>query len=215
LPESCREIAARPFHTFPVDFAAAQSRVESVGDTLNRQWRFGGSCHVEPGDFRRPQSILDKFVCRGFHTGNVCRPVEFITDDGIAEFVNRQDDDGIYGKPPEAEKVKLSEATDEDDLRNASSTIFRGDSQWLQTFIARADQTLDDYRKLYPSAGGLIVCRPGSDDADVRHLRQIAATTRRVTGHVPIVVSHDDTDANDAIAKNKRIMLTCFTSVSW
>jgi superfamily II DNA or RNA helicase len=124
----------------------------------------------------------------------VCRAVEFMTDDGIAEFVNRQDDDEIYAE------VRLSEAKSEDDMRNAGATIFRGDSPWLQTFITRADQCLDNYRKIYPSAGCLIVCRPGSDEADERHLRQVAAVTRRVTNHLPLVVSHDDAEANDIIA---------------
>lgn len=144
------------------------------------------------------KSIADhRYDYRQAVSDGVCRPVQFITDDGIAEFVNRQDEDR---SSPQAMQVRLSEATDEDDLRNATATIFRGGSQWLQTFIARADQCLDDYRKLYPSAGCLIVCRPGTDDADVRHLRQIAATTKRITGHLPVIVSHDDAEANDAIA---------------
>ena len=154
------------------------------------------------------KSIADhQYSYREAVRDGVCRPVQFITDDGIAEFVNKQDDELIHNKPPAAvdrTKVRLSEADDEDDLRKATATILRGDSQWLQTFLARADQCLDDYRKLYPSAGGLIVCRPGIDDTDVRHLRQIAATTRRVTGHLPIVVSHDDAEANDAIAAYRR-----------
>jgi superfamily II DNA or RNA helicase len=122
----------------------------------------------------------------------VCRPVEFMTDDGIAEFVMRQDE--------EPKQVRLSEAMSDDDLRGAGATIFRGDSPWLQTFIARADECLDDYRKVYPAAGCLIVCRPGSDDEDIRHLRQVAKITKRVTGHMPLIISHDDAEANDTIA---------------
>jgi superfamily II DNA or RNA helicase len=139
------------------------------------------------------KSIADhRYEYKTAVSDGVCRPVQFITDDGIAEFVNQQNE----GK---AEQVRLSEATDDEDLRNATATIFRGDSQWLQTFITRADQCLDDYRKLFTSAGCLIVCRPGTDDTDERHLRQIAKMTHRLTGSLPNVVSHDDPEANSKI----------------
>lgn len=130
-------------------------------------------------------------------TDGVCRPVEFVTDDGIAEFVRQQEEDIDRQKQ---RRVKISEAKTDDDLRGANATIMRGDSPWLEKFIARGEDRLDELRQRFlNNAGCLIVCRPGIDDKDTRHLRQISQLTRRVTGHEPVVVSHDDADANALI----------------
>jgi hypothetical protein len=63
---------------------------------------------------------------------------------------------------------------------------------------------LDEFRQSFASAGCLIACRPGIDDGDVRHLLQISKLTRRVTGHEPTVVSHDDADANAQIERFRK-----------
>jgi superfamily II DNA or RNA helicase len=123
---------------------------------------------------------------------NVCRPVQFMTDDGIAEFIMYQ----------EQEKVRLSEAITDDHVRGASGTIFRSDSNWMKAFIERADASIDEYRNIDADAGGLIVCRPGIDEErDERYLRQIAKLVKDVTGENPEVVSHEDPDANAKIEK--------------
>jgi superfamily II DNA or RNA helicase len=125
-------------------------------------------------------------------TDRVCRSVEFMTDDGIAEFIRHQ----------EEEKIRLSNAKSDDDVRGATNTIFRADSNWLRSFIERADESLDNYRAIDSDAGGLIVCRPGVDgDMDERYLRQMAKLVRDVTGEEPDVISHDDPDANSTIEK--------------
>jgi superfamily II DNA or RNA helicase len=121
----------------------------------------------------------------------VCRPVEFITDDGIAEFIMRD----------EEEKVRLSEAKTDDEVRGASNTIFRADSSWMKEFLERADESVDEYRNSDSDAGGLVVCRPGTDERDEKYLMQISKLMREVTGDDPEVIFHEDRDANAKIEK--------------
>lgn len=121
----------------------------------------------------------------------VCRPVEFMTDDGVADFVIDEIE----------ERIRLSEAEDDGDVRGATNTIFRADSNWLRTFLERADAKLDEYRAADSDAGGLIVCRPGNDANDEKYLRQIARLVKEVTGDDPEVISHDDPDANAKIER--------------
>lgn len=121
----------------------------------------------------------------------VCRPVSFMTDDGIAEFVLDE----------ESREVRLSEAETGSDLLSAAKTIFQANSQWLETFIQRADAKLEEYRAWDHKAGGLVVCRPGRDSNDDRHLAAVARVVRKVTGDEPEVICHDDLDANAKIER--------------
>jgi superfamily II DNA or RNA helicase len=132
-----------------------------------------------------------KYRYRDAVTDKVCRPVQFMTDDGIAEFIRNQ----------EESTVRLSEATDDFDLSDASRVIFSGDSRWLEAVVERADATLDDYRTWDADAGGLVICRPGADENDDKHLKRVAALVKKVTGEIPEVIHHDDPDANAKIEK--------------
>lgn len=124
----------------------------------------------------------------------VCRPVQFITDDGIAEFVSHQEQD----------QVKISEASTDEEVRNAANTIFRADSAWLRTFVERADISLDDYRVSDPDAGALVVCRPGFDDKDERYLHQIGRLIKDATSDAAEIISYDDVEANIKIEKFRK-----------
>jgi len=117
----------------------------------------------------------------------VCREVEFYTDDGIAEYIIDENQ----------ENVRVSEATQEQEGM-VKSVIFHKDSHWLETTLAKADEKLDQYRTGY-NAGGIVICRPGNDENDDRHLLQIAKKIRMVTGEEPVVITHDDKDANAKI----------------
>jgi superfamily II DNA or RNA helicase len=120
----------------------------------------------------------------------VCRPVVFMTDDGVAQYVLNEVEN----------EVRLSEAS-EAQAGPASSVIFRRDSHWLGQVITKADAKLDEYRAVSPNAGGLVICRPGSDDGDDRHLMHVAKLVREITGDMPEVITYDDADANDKIAR--------------
>lgn len=119
---------------------------------------------------------------------NVCREVLFAHDDGVAEYV-------LKG---ELNETQISQANKEN-VGAVAATIFRKDSNWLETVITKADARLDDYRIADIDAGGIVICRPGIDDDDDRHLFQVADMVAKVTGEKPIVVTHEDPDANAKI----------------
>ncbi len=118
----------------------------------------------------------------------VCREVLFAHDNGVAEYV-------LNG---ELNEVRISDTTQEN-ASMAAATIFRKDSRWLETVIAKADAKLDEYRASDIDAGGIVICRPGTDDNDDRHLMQVAGLVAKVTGESPAIVTHDDPDANAKI----------------
>ena len=120
----------------------------------------------------------------------VCRPVQFMTDDGLAQYVINEIE----------EEVRLSEANDAN-VGPASAAIFKADSEWLRRVIEKADARLDEYRVFDHNAGGIVICRPGTDDNDDRHLHQVAKLLRQVTGDAPEIITHDDVDANSKIER--------------
>jgi superfamily II DNA or RNA helicase len=124
----------------------------------------------------------------------VCRPVEFRTDDSLAQFMLDN----------ENHAVRVSEAVSDDELRGATRTVFRADHDFLQRLIERADDELDQYRSWDRDAGGLIVCRAGFDDTDNRHLHYVADLVQRTLGERPEVISYDDRDANAKIERFRR-----------
>lgn len=125
----------------------------------------------------------------------VCREVQFITDDGLAEFV-------WSGEDPS--QVRISQANDERDLAAVSRTIFRGDAEWLRRAIERVDTCLDEYRQWDADAAALVVCRPATDEYDERYIHQVADLVRKTTGEEPIVVTHDDADSAAKIQRFRR-----------
>lgn len=119
---------------------------------------------------------------------NVCREVLFRHDDGVAEYV-------LNG---ELKDTQISQSR-KDEEGAVAATIFRKDSNWLETVFTKADACLDQYRIADVDAGGIVICRPGIDDNDDRHLHQVADLVARVTGEKPVVITHDDPDANSKI----------------
>jgi len=136
----------------------------------------------------------DRYRYRDAVRDNVCRPVSFMTDDGIAEFISKEIE----------ESVRISEPGNEESESGAARTIFRSDSQWLRTVIERADATLDQYRSWDVDAGGLVICRPGTDEFDDKHLRGIAKLVADVTGEEPEVVGYEDPDATAKIERFRK-----------
>ena len=120
----------------------------------------------------------------------VCREVDFMTDDGIAEYAIAEQQD----------QVRISESTQDNEAR-VKAVIFNKDSAWLEATIIKADERLDEYRAFDADAGGIIICRPGNDDNDDRHLLAVAELVKRVTGELPEVITHDDRDANAKIER--------------
>lgn len=124
-------------------------------------------------------------------TDNICREVFFRKDDGIAEYIHQD----------ETFETRVSDAEREEASR-ASAVLFNPKvSQWLEKVLYKADETLDDYRLTDVDAGGIVICRPGGDENDERHLRQVAKLLERVTGEEPEVVGHEDKDAAAKISR--------------
>lgn len=124
-------------------------------------------------------------------TQDVCREVFFMHDDGAAEYY-RNEYDMQQGKITES---KISEARNGEEY-NVSKVIFRKDSEWLNKILYKADEKLEQYRAVNPNAGGIIICRPGFDDNADRHLRPVANMLKEITGEMPVIISHEDKDAN-------------------
>jgi superfamily II DNA or RNA helicase len=124
-------------------------------------------------------------------TDHVCRPVDFITDDSMTQYMLDQTN----------HEVRVSEAKTEDQLRGATSTVYRTDHDFLPRVLEKADAALDQYRTWDRDAGGLIVCRSGKDDSDNRHLNHVADLVHRTLGERPEVISYDDKDANAKIER--------------
>lgn len=145
----------------------------------------------DEGDCAKPDH---KYVYRQAVADNVCRPVQFITDDGVAQYVRNETE---Y-------EVRLSEAHDDEERSGAAATIFTSQSKWLRTVLDKADSQLDEYRAWDADAGGLVICRPGTDHNDDRHLEYVAKLVADVTGENPEVIRHDDPDANAKIERFRR-----------
>ena len=123
---------------------------------------------------------------------DVCRPVLFVHDDGTASYIFE-----------EKEEVEISKARD-DQVGKVQGTIFRRGSEFLTGVLSKADAKLDEYRLTAPSAGGIIICRPGINDDDDRHVLEVAKALQELTGEVPTVITHDDKDANAKIDRFRR-----------
>lgn len=132
-----------------------------------------------------------RFTYREAVRDHVCRQVLFMTDDGVAEFVLKD----------EQQTVRISEAKDDEDAAHAAAVIFKKDSEWLRQVVIKADAKLDEYRTYDVDAGGILICRPGSDDADDRYLLQVAKLVKELTNEMPEVITHDDPEANSKIER--------------
>jgi superfamily II DNA or RNA helicase len=123
-------------------------------------------------------------------TDHVCRPVEFITDDGIASYIHDE----------EQQSVRISEVDDQQ-APKAAAALFSRSSEFLEKVILSANGKLDEYRISDVDAAALVVCRPGMDDNDDKHLRIVAKLTGDTIGEWPEVITHDDPEANVKIER--------------
>ena len=123
-------------------------------------------------------------------TERVCRPLFFEHDDAVADWrengMNRS--------------VQISECTDKDNGK-AQAGVFSPESDWMTTVLTKASNKLDEYRSHDPDAGGLIICRPGSDENEDRHLHRVAKMVEWLTGDKPTVITHEDRDADEKIQR--------------
>lgn len=124
---------------------------------------------------------------------NVCRSIQFPQGDGRAEWT----------LGTEEESIEISDITTKDECK-AATTIFKPDSEWIETAIHTCNKQLTEYRKVYPNAGGIIVCRPGTDENDTRHIYAIAKLVEDILGEKPVIVTHDEKSANDDIETFKK-----------
>lgn len=126
-------------------------------------------------------------------TDSVCRSLFFEHDDAIATWrengVNRS--------------VQASECSAED-MGRAQAAVFSSESDWMANVLTKASNKLDEYRVKDPDAGGLVICRPGSDENETRNLHKVAKTIERITGDKPTVISYEDRDADEKIERFRK-----------
>lgn len=124
---------------------------------------------------------------------HVCRALVFATDDGMAEFMLNN----------ELREVRVSESAQEDKGR-AAHALFKWDADWLREAFSKADSKLDEYRTHDVDAGGIVICRPGTDEEDDRYIHQTAKMIKAITGEAPEVITHEDPDANAKIERFRK-----------
>jgi superfamily II DNA or RNA helicase len=139
------------------------------------------------------KAIVDyRYSYREAIADNVCRQVIFTNDGGMVEYND-------YG---ENFNVDVSTVSELSEIGKAARTLFSPKiSGWLTKVIKKADEKLNDYRLMDDSAGGIIICRAGEDDYDSRHVHAVAKLVRELTGETPEVVTCDDGDASEKIAR--------------
>ena len=122
----------------------------------------------------------------------VCRAVEFQTDDGDLRMLHngQQREWRISDTPHKSE-----------DISTASRIAYDGDLPHLQGLIQHAVRQLDEYRKHDPDAACLFVCRPGQNDQDNKHVEVVSRLITKLTGQLPVVVTHDEEEAHDKLRR--------------
>ena len=116
----------------------------------------------------------------------VCRPITFVPYDGDMEWMSD-------GKRRRADfSVVLPRAEDARRLRTALDS--RGD--WVRRVLRDADARLAQIRAGdHPDAGGLVVA------IDKQHAVELAARLEAISGEPPMVVTSDEADASQRIAR--------------
>jgi len=176
--------------------------IESLGLIAVRTLGMTGTCFR--GDKRRiafvhydanDMAVADhRYSYREAVHDHVCRKLDFVTDDSITQFMLDE----------EQYTVRVSEAMTDEQLRGATSTVFRTENEFMQRVLEKADDELDQFRTWDRDAGGLIVCRAGKDDNDNRHLHHVAALVHKTFGEQPEVISYDDPEANAKIERFRK-----------
>jgi superfamily II DNA or RNA helicase len=141
------------------------------------------------------KAIADyRYGYRNAIADRVCREVFFSKDDGIAEYIYQDQET----------ETRISEASGDEAGRSSRVLFDPKCSKWLENVLDKADETLEEYRAVDVDAGGLIICRAGTDEYDDRHLHQVAALVEKRLGEKPVVVSHEDPDAAAKIESFRR-----------
>jgi len=116
----------------------------------------------------------------------VCRPITFVPYDGDMEWIGD-------GRRRRADfTVALPRAEDARRLR----TALDASGDWVRRVLRDADARLAQIRAGdHPDAGGLVVA------IDKRHAVQLAARLEAISGEPPMVVTSDEADASQRIAR--------------
>ncbi|HEY4280805.1 MAG TPA: DEAD/DEAH box helicase family protein [Conexibacter sp.] len=116
----------------------------------------------------------------------VCRPITFQPYDGDMEW---QSD----GRRRRADfSVVLPRNEDARRLR----TALDGEGDWIRRVLVDADAKLGEIRGgEHPDAGGLVIA------IDKQHAIQLAAQLHRISGEAPLIVTSDEADASQRIAR--------------
>jgi superfamily II DNA or RNA helicase len=116
----------------------------------------------------------------------VCRPITFLPYDGDMEWTSD-------GRRRRADfSVVLPRAEDARRLR----TALDADGDWVRRVLIDADAKLGEIRSgQHPDAGGLVIA------IDKAHAVQLAGQLQRISGEAPMVVTSDEADASQRIAR--------------
>jgi len=116
----------------------------------------------------------------------VCRPITFVPYDGDMEWIGD-------GKRRRADfSVVLPRAEDARRLRTALDS----DGDWVRRVLRDADARLAQIRAGdHPDAGGLVVA------IDKQHAVELAARLEAISGEPPMIVTSDEADASQRIAR--------------
>jgi superfamily II DNA or RNA helicase len=116
----------------------------------------------------------------------VCRPITFLPYDGDMEWTSD-------GRRRRADfSVVLPRTEDARRLR----TALDADGEWIRRVLIDADAKLGEIRAGdHPDAGGLVIA------IDKQHALQLAAQLERISGEAPLVVTSDEADASQRIAR--------------
>jgi superfamily II DNA or RNA helicase len=116
----------------------------------------------------------------------VCRPITFQPYDGDMEWTSD-------GRRRRADfSVVLPRNEDARRLR----TALDGDGDWIRRVLIDADAKLGEIRAgEHPDAGGLVIA------IDKQHAIQLAAQLQRISGEPPLIVTSDEADASQRIAR--------------
>jgi superfamily II DNA or RNA helicase len=116
----------------------------------------------------------------------VCRPMTFLPYDGDIEWMSD-------GRRRRADfSVALPRAEDARRLR----TALDADGDWVRRVLRDADARLAELRAgEHPDAGGLVVA------IDKLHATRLAAQLERIAGEPPLLVTSDEPDASQRIAR--------------
>jgi superfamily II DNA or RNA helicase len=116
----------------------------------------------------------------------VCRPITFLPYDGDMEWTSD-------GRRRRADfSVVLPRNEDARRLR----TALDADGDWVRRVLIDADAKLGEIRAgEHPDAGGLVIA------IDKQHAIQLAAQLERISGEPPLIVTSDEADASQRIAR--------------